>query len=306
MYNFALIGAAGYVAPKHMKAIKDTGNNLVAALDTHDSVGVLDRYFPNCEFFSEVERFDRHLERLRRANIGVDYVSICSPNYLHDAHCRLALRIGASAICEKPLVLNPWNIDQLEEIERESPGKVNVVLQLRLHPELIKIKESLSGGRHDVSINYITPRGSWYFSSWKGDIAKSGGLITNIGIHLLDLVIWLFGSVGGFGLTKTSEEKIAGSISLENASVSFSLSTIKSELPAEKKSFRSITIDGEEVQLDNVFTDLHTEVYRQALSGNGFSMADSRPALELAYNIREESNHVYTPNFYSGNGRYRQ
>jgi UDP-N-acetyl-2-amino-2-deoxyglucuronate dehydrogenase len=287
MKNFALIGAAGFVAPRHMKAIHETGNNMLVAVDPHDSVGILDRYFPGCSFFTEIERFDRHLEKLKRSGNKVDYVSVCSPNYLHDAHCRLAMRVGADVICEKPLVLNPWNLDQLEDIEKETGKKVNVVLQIRLHPNIIKIKNEIENKKYKVDIKYITPRGLWYFSSWKGVVAKSGGLITNIGIHLLDLITWLFGKKINFNIIENSLNKIKGEIELENADVDFFLSTDKNDLPSKDiSSFRSILINGELVELDNLFTDLHTVVYKNILEGGGFGINDIRCATELAYSLR--------------------
>lgn len=287
MKNFALIGAAGFVAPRHMKAIHETGNNMLVAVDRHDSVGILDRYFPGCSFFTEIERFDRHLEKLKRSGNKVDYVSVCSPNYLHDAHCRLAMRVGADVICEKPLVLNPWNLDQLEDIEKETGKKVNVVLQIRLHPNIIKIKNEIENKKYKVDIKYITPRGLWYFSSWKGVVEKSGGLITNIGIHLLDLITWLFGKKINFNIIENGLNKIKGEIELENADVDFFLSTDKNDLPSKDiSSFRSILINGELVELDNLFTDLHTVVYKNILEGSGFGINDIRCATELAYSLR--------------------
>ena len=288
--NFALIGAAGFVAPRHIQAIHDTGNNLVAALDPHDSVGRLDKYFPKCAFFTEVERFDRHLEKLKRQGKGVDYVSICSPNYLHDSHCRLAMRVGANVICEKPAVINPWNLDQLIEIEMETQRKVNVILQLRLYPELIKLKEKFENSDeiHKVKINYITPRGLWYHESWKGDEAKSGGLLVNIGIHLFDLVTWLFGGVINSHVEKNNVDKISGMLTLDKASVEWALSLDKLDLPESSNvSHRLITIDGRPLQFDNVFTSLHTEVYKDILSGGGFGLEDARPAIECVSGIRK-------------------
>lgn len=287
MKKFALIGVGGYVAPKHLQAIKETGNLLVATLDKNDSVGVLDKYFPNCEFFTEVERFDRHLEKLKRNGAGVNYVSICTPNYLHDAHCRLAMRVGADAICEKPLVLNPRNLDQLEEIEVETGKKVYVVLQLRLHPELKKIKDELSRGLHNVTIDYVTPRGKWYKVSWKGQESKSGGLASNIGIHLFDMVLWLFGNVEDFVIREYHEDKIKGILWLERAKVNFRLSIDRNDLPDQSiVSYRVITIDKQPLKLDEQFTELHTEIYKNILSGNGFRIVDARPSVELVDKIR--------------------
>jgi UDP-N-acetyl-2-amino-2-deoxyglucuronate dehydrogenase len=286
--KFALIGAAGFVAPRHMKAIYDTGNDLIAALDPHDSVGILDKYFPNCEFFTEMERFDRHLEKSRRTDRYIDYVSICSPNYLHEPHCRLAMRIGADTICEKPLVLNPHNLDQLSEIELETGKKIYTVLQLRLHPELKKIKENLDDRPHTVRIEYITPRGNWYHSSWKGNEFKSGGLATNIGIHLFDLVMWLFGSQEDFTLIENTNSKVKGILWLERAKVNFKLSVDRNDLPDDAKiSYRLMTIDGEPVRFDNVFTELHTEVYKKILEGRGFGIEDARPSIELVSEFRK-------------------
>lgn len=288
MKKFALIGAAGFVAPRHMKAIKDVGGDLVSLLDPHDSVGVVDKYFPNALFFTEFERFDRHLEKLKRNGEGVQYISICSPNYLHDAHCRLALRVGADAICEKPLVLKPWNLDQLIEIEKETRKNIYTVLQLRLHPELIKLRNSLDGKKHHVNIQYVTPRGKWYERSWKGDIFKSGGLVTNIGIHLFDMMLWLFGSCLKIILSEVETDYISGFLNLEKADVSFTLSTRKDDLPNKQFDFyRSITIDKIPVRFDNSFTDLHTAVYEDILKGNGFRINDARPSIELVYKIRE-------------------
>jgi UDP-N-acetyl-2-amino-2-deoxyglucuronate dehydrogenase len=288
MKKFVLIGAAGYVAPRHMKAIKDVGGDLVALLDPHDSVGIIDRYFPNALFFSEFERFDRHLEKLKRNGEGIDYISICSPNYLHDAHCRLALRVGANAICEKPLVLKPWNIDQLHEIEKETNKKIYTVLQLRLHPELIKLKSELKTKIYNINIKYITPRGKWYERSWKGNIDKSGGLITNIGIHLFDMMLWLFGNCNEITLIDKSSDYINGILNLDNANVHFILSTRKKDLPdATFDFYRSIEIDNIPLRFDNSFADLHTSVYQDILMGNGFGLDDAKPSIELVYKIRE-------------------
>lgn len=299
-HNFALIGVGGYIAPRHLKAIKETGNNLVAAVDPNDSVGVLDQYFFETRFFTEIERFDRHLEKLRRgahsAENRVDFVSICSPNYLHDAHCRLALRVGADVICEKPLVINPWNLDPLQEMEIEFGRKINTVLQLRLHPALIQLREKLLSERttrsqHDVVLTYITSRGAWYHSSWKGDPQKSGGISTNIGIHFFDLLMWLFGRVVTCRLFHSDEKRMSGFIELEFARVRWFLSVDKSDLPlrtqpGKKSTFRSITVDGQEIEFSEGFTDLHTLVYQQVLAGNGFSIAHTRPSIELTHCIR--------------------
>jgi UDP-N-acetyl-2-amino-2-deoxyglucuronate dehydrogenase len=296
--NFAITGVGGYVAPRHLKAIKETGNKLLAAADPSDSVGVLDRYFPNVAFFTEFERFDRHLEKLRRQNEAkrVHYLSICSPNYLHDAHVRFSLRIGADAICEKPLVLNPWNIDALEELEQESDRKVYTILQLRVHPSLIALKENISGenknGKHEVVLTYITSRGPWYQVSWKGHQDRSGGLATNIGIHFFDLLIWLFGPVQHSEVHHGDTIKTAGFIELEKANVRWYLSIDRGDLPTAdpdqgQTTFRSIAIDGKEVEFSKGFTDLHTVAYQNILSGNGFGLEDARASICLAHDIRE-------------------
>ena len=295
--NFALTGAAGYVAPRHLKAIRDTGNRLVAAVDPHDSVGILDSYFPNAAFFTEFERFDRHLEKLRRAdgNDDVQFVSVCSPNHLHDAHIRLALRIGADAICEKPLVLNPWNVDALAELEEETGQRVFTILQLRVHPALIELRERLAadttGRRHQVVLSYITSRGPWYRYSWKGDGGKSGGIATNIGIHFFDLLMWLFGGVDRSQVHLRQDERAAGAITLERADVSWFLSIDRKDLPFEPEAgkpatYRSITVDGEEIEFTGGFTDLHTAVYSRTTSGSGFGLDDARPSIELVEKIR--------------------
>ena len=297
MKNFAITGVGGFVAPRHLKAINDTGNRLVAASDPHDSVGVLDRYSFDVRFFTEIERFDRHLEKLRRGpeTERVHYVSICSPNYLHDAHIRLALRTGAHAICEKPIVINPWNLDALEELEHEASRTVNTVLQLRLHPSLIALKERLAaeprGRQREVCLTYITARGAWYNTSWKGSEERSGGLVTNIGIHFFDLLLWLFGPVVGCRLHQRESERMAGFIELERARVQWLLSTRIADLPfvAEpgvKTTFRSITVDGQEIEFSDGFNDLHTRVYEQVLAGRGFRIGDARPSIELTHQLR--------------------
>ena len=297
MKNFAVTGVGGFVAPRHLKAISDTGNRLVAASDPHDSVGVLDRYSFDVRFFTEIERFDRHLEKLRRGPEAdrVHYVSICSPNYLHDAHIRLALRVGAHAMCEKPIVINPWNLDALEELEHESGQTVNTVLQLRLHPSLVALKQRLaaepSARQHEVCLTYITARGAWYGTSWKGSEERSGGLVINIGIHLFDLMIWLFGPVVGCRLHQREPERMAGFIELEGARVQWLLSTRMTDLPfapepGVKTTFRSITVDGREIEFSEGFNDLHTRVYQEMLEGRGFRIADARPSIELTHRLR--------------------
>jgi len=278
--NFALIGAAGYVAPRHMKAIKETGNELVATLDPFDSVGIIDSFFPHADFFTEPERFDRHLDKLRRNKSDkVDYVSICSPNYLHDAHIRLALRNKAHAICEKPLVLNPWNLNGLEDIEKESGKRIFNILQLRLHPSIIALKKQIAlqpaDKIYDIDLTYITSRGKWYFYSWKGDIAKSGGLVTNIGIHFFDMLSWIFGEVLENKVHVYQENKSAGFLQLKQARVRWFLSLDRNDLPPKAAgkglpTYRSITVNGEDIEFSGGFTDLHTESYRQIMAGNGF------------------------------------
>ena len=298
MRRFALIGVAGYIAPRHLKAIKDTGNILVAALDRSDSVGVLDSYFPDADFFTEFERFDRHLEKLRRADEkqAVDYVSICSPNYLHDAHVRFALRIGAGAICEKPLVLNPWNIEALEEIEKESRGKINTILQLRLHPAIIELKKKIdSAGKskiHDIDLTYITSRGHWYMVSWKGSIEKSGGIATNIGIHFFDMLAWIFGDVKKNVVHLSQPKRVAGFLELQKARVRWFLSLERDDLPFELQpgkptTYRSITIDGQEVEFSEGFKDLHTLSYQKILDGQGFGTKDVLSSVQIASDIRK-------------------
>ena len=293
MKNFALIGAAGYIAPRHLKAIKDTGNKLVAATDPFDSVGILDRFFYDVAYFKEFERFDRHIEKLRRIDEGeeVDYVSICSPNYLHDAHIRFALRVGAIPICEKPLVLNPWNLDALQELENEFGKKINTILQVRCHPSIKKLKEKIdnSDETHDIELTYITSRGKWYDYSWKGDVEKSGGVEINIGIHFFDMLLWIFGGVKHSEVHIAEDRKKAGYMELEKANVKWLLSLDKDDLPkeaGEKPTYRSITVDGEEIEFSGGFTDLHTVTYKNILDGNGYGIEDVRPVINLLYDIR--------------------
>jgi UDP-N-acetyl-2-amino-2-deoxyglucuronate dehydrogenase len=295
--NFAMTGVAGYVAPRHLNAIKETGNRLVAAVDPHDAVGVLDRYSFDVRFFTEIERFDRHLEKLRRGSDAdrVDYVSICSPNYLHDAHIRLALRAGAHAICEKPLVINPWNLDALHELEHETGRRVSTVLQLRLHPHLMalrdRIKSEPPSRQHEVALTYVTARGRWYDSSWKGSDERAGGIVTNIGIHLFDLLLWLFGPVVACEVHLRNPRRMAGYLELERARIRWFLSTDAADLPfapepGVKTTFRSITVDGDEVEFSDGFTGLHTRVYEEVLAGRGFGIDEGRPAIELSHRIR--------------------
>jgi UDP-N-acetyl-2-amino-2-deoxyglucuronate dehydrogenase len=294
--NFALIGAAGYVAPRHMQAIANTGNQLVAAVDPHDSVGILDRYFPDCRFFTEFERFDRHLEKLRRKGPEhrVDWVAICSPNYLHDAHCRVAMRVGAHALCEKPLTINPWNLDQLIEMSEEYGRQVYTVLQLRVHPALVALRQRIlsePGRRYQVQLSYVTRRGAWYLYSWKGDESRSGGLAMNIGVHFFDLLLWLFGDVHSSVVHERSDTRVGGALMLDRADVSWFLSIDGNDRPAAvieagKPAFRSMTMDGEEIEFSDVFGDLHTDIYRATLAGEGFTVADAAPSIRLVYDIR--------------------
>ncbi|HLP94049.1 MAG TPA: Gfo/Idh/MocA family oxidoreductase [Saprospiraceae bacterium] len=293
MANFALIGAAGYVAPRHLKAIRETGNELVAAYDPADSVGVLDSYFPETSFFTEFERFDRHLDKIRRNGQGVDYVSICSPNYLHDAHIRFGLRNGAHVICEKPLVLNPWNVEALKVNEQESGKRVSTILQLRLHPSIIALREKVQSGqqaqKHEVDLSYITSRGSWYYTSWKGDVQKSGGIATNIGIHFFDMLSWIFGPVMQNLVHVHTHDRAAGYLEFEKARVRWFLSINAQTLPeaaAGKRTYRAITIDGESLEFSEGFTDLHTLSYQDILAGNSFGLEDALPAIQLAHDIR--------------------
>lgn len=298
MANFGLIGAAGYIAPRHMKAIRDTGGELLAAVDPHDCVGHLDSYYPDCRFFTEIERFDRHIEKCRRGpeEQRLDYVSVCSPNYLHDAHVRLALRVKAHAICEKPLVISPWNLDTLEELESEFGRHVYTVLQLRLLPSILELKKSLEqkgpDGRPEICLTYVTRRGRWYHVSWKGQQEKSGGVAMNIGIHFFDLLLWLFGQPQHQEVHMKSPSKMAGMLELEKARVRWFLSTDEEDLPEDVRNnggfaHRSMTMDGREIEFSNGFTDLHTAVYREILAGRGARISDARPAIETVFAINQ-------------------
>jgi UDP-N-acetyl-2-amino-2-deoxyglucuronate dehydrogenase len=296
MKNFTLIGAAGYIAPRHLKAIKDTGNTLVAALDKFDSVGVMDSYFPDSDFFVEFERFDRHLEKLKHERgIGIDFTSICTPNYLHDAHIRMALRRNSDAICEKPLVLNPWNIDALSEIEKETGKRIWNILQLRVHPSIIALKEKVQNGPadkiYDVDLTYLTSRGHWYFTSWKGDIDKSGGIATNIGVHFYDMLGWIFGDLKENTVHLHTHDRAAGFLQFERARVRWFLSINYDVLPDEikakgQRTYRSIQIEGDELEFSGGFTDLHTTSYQEIISGNGFGLEEARQAIEIVHDIR--------------------
>ena len=299
MKNFALIGAAGYIAPRHMKAIKETGNTLLAALDMNDSVGILDSFFPEARFFTEFERFDRHVELLKRSGTQLDFVSVTSPNYLHDSHIRFALRVGARAICEKPLVVNPWNVEGLKVIEAETGLKVYTILQLRLHPSIIALRERVQerirrnpDARFDVDLTYITSRGAWYFASWKGEERKSGGSVANIGVHFYDMLLWIFGQPTDNRVTMLDDDVASGIVGFGNATVRWFLSVNSKHLPdaiREKgqRTYRSITFDGEEVEFSEGFTDLHTESYRDILGGGGFGLDDALPSIDLVHAIRE-------------------
>jgi len=295
--NFALIGAAGYIAPRHMRAIKDTGNELICALDPYDGVGIIDSYFPEADFFTEPERFDRHLDKLRRLKQNeIDYVSICSPNYLHDAHIRMAVRNDAHAICEKPIVLNPWNLDSLCELEQESGKKIYTILQLRLHPTIKKLKKMVEDGPkdkvYDIDLKYITSRGKWYFYSWKGDIQKSGGVATNIGIHFFDMLGWVFGKFNTLEVGENHPERAMGSLLFEQARVNWFLSVDQKDLPPSaaqqgKRTYRSLSIEGQELEFSDGFTDLHTQSYQEILAGRGFRIDTARPSVEIAQQIRK-------------------
>ena len=296
MKNYALIGAAGYIAPRHLKAIKDTEGNLLAALDKFDSVGVMDSYFPNADFFVEFERFDRHVEKLKsEKGIKLDYVSICTPNYLHDAHIRMALRSGADAICEKPLVLNPWNLDALMNIEKETGNKVYTILQLRLHESIIALRDKIKNGPkdkvYDVDLTYLTSRGHWYFTSWKGDVSKSGGIASNIGVHFYDMLSWVFGDVKENIVHLHTHDRAAGYLEFEQARVKWFLSIDYDVLPEEikekgQRTYRSITVEGEEIEFSGGFTELHTKSYKEILNGKGFGLEDARQSIDIVHQIR--------------------
>jgi UDP-N-acetyl-2-amino-2-deoxyglucuronate dehydrogenase len=295
MKNFALIGAAGYIAPRHMKAIKDTGNRLLAAYDKFDSVGVMDSHFSDADFFTEFERFDRHIEKLKRTDNRIDYVSICSPNYLHDSHIRFGLRVGADVICEKPLVLNPWNIETLKEVEKEHGKRVFNILQLRLHPSIVALKERIQNGPkdkiYDIDLSYITSRGHWYYTSWKGDVSKSGGIATNIGVHFYDMLTWVFGPVQKNQVHIHTHDRAAGYLELEKARVRWFLSINSDTLPEAVKAkggrtFRSLLMEGEEIEFSDGFTELHTQSYQHILDGNGFGLEEAMSSIQLVHDIR--------------------
>jgi len=291
-----MIGAAGYIAPRHMQAIKETGNDLVAALDKFDSVGIIDSHFPNASFFTEFERFDRHISMLKyEKNRDIDYVSICTPNYLHDAHIRFALRQDADAICEKPLVLNPWNMDALAKIENETGKRIYNILQLRVHPSIIALKKKIDEGPknkiYDIDLTYLTSRGTWYYTSWKGDISKSGGIATNIGVHFFDMLSWIFGDLKQNIVHINSHDRSSGYLEFEKARVRWFLSINYDVLPEEikakgQRTYRSITVEGEELEFSGGFTDLHTVSYQEILNGNGYGLEAPRQAIEIVHAIR--------------------
>lgn len=296
MKNFALIGAAGFIAPRHLNAIKETQNNLIAALDIFDSVGILDSYFPKADFFTEFERFDRHISKLKYDNTHLDYVSICTPNYLHDSNIRFALRQGADAICEKPLVLNPWNIDALANVEREMGKNVYTILQLRHHPSIIALKEKVINGAsekiYDIDLTYITSRGNWYYTSWKGDKSKSGGVASNIGVHFFDMLTWIFGEVQTNKIHLHSHDRAAGYLEFKTARVRWFLSIDENTLPQEvrekgQSTYRSIKMDGEEIEFSEGFKDLHTISYQNILNGNGYGLDEARTSIEIIHGIRK-------------------
>ena len=297
MKNFALIGAAGFIAPRHLKAIKETGNNLIAAVDKFDSVGIMDSYFPECHFFTEFERFDRHIEKIKLKGTSLDYVSVCSPNYLHDAHIRFGLRQGATVICEKPIVLNPWNIDALQEKEKETGQRVYTILQLRLHPSIIALREKVAASPNsfrEMDLRYITSRGRWYHTSWKGDVSKSGGIATNIGVHFFDMLCWIFGEVKDIEVLIHTSDTAEGVLHFEHARVKWFLSINENTIPEEvrtagKRTFRKITIDGDAFEFSEGFTDLHTRSYEEILKGNGFGLEDTRKSIEIVSAIRNKN-----------------
>ncbi len=295
MKNFVIIGAGGYIAPRHMKAIKDTGNNLLAAIDKNDSVGILDSYFPKADFFTEFERFDRHLEKLKRQGIKIDYVVVCTPNYLHDAHIRFGLRLGADVICEKPVVLNPWNVNALLEMEKETDKNVYTILQLRLHPAIKALKEKIANGskdkRYDVELKYITSRGSWYHHSWKGDVQKSGGIGTNIGVHFFDMLQWIFGEVKQNAISQLDTTSAAGKLELSNASVDWFLSIDEDALPddikkAGKRAYRMLKVNDETIEFSDGLADLHTKSYEEILNNKGFALSETINSIEIVHGIR--------------------
>jgi UDP-N-acetyl-2-amino-2-deoxyglucuronate dehydrogenase len=297
MKRFALIGAAGYIAPRHMKAIKDTDNTIVAALDKFDCVGILDNYFPNADFFTEFERFDRHIEKLKNLNTPIEYVSICSPNYLHDSHIRFGIRNNCNVICEKPIVLNPWNLESLAKLESDHGKKIYNIFQLRLHPAIISLQSKVLKGPadkvYDIDLTYITSRGNWYYTSWKGDISKSGGIATNIGVHFYDMLSWIFGELKQNIVHLHEHDRAAGYLEFEKARVRWFLSINYDNIPNEvknagKRTFRQLSIDGESFEFSDGFTELHTKSYSEILIGNGFSLMEAKSAIEIVHEIRTQ------------------
>ena len=290
MKKFALIGASGYIAPRHVRAIKDTGNDLVAMMDLHDNVGYIDQYFPYASFFKEPERLDRHLYKLKNEGNPVDYVSICSPNYLHDAHIRLGLRNGSDVICEKPLVLKSSNLEGLKQIEKDTGKKVYTILQLRYHPTIMALKEKVKNNPdkyYEVDLQYITPRGLWYDYSWKSEFTKAGGVVSNIGIHFFDMLLQVFGNLESFDV-KNEARSSKGTLYLKNAKVNYFLSLEKEDLPwKEWKPYRSIKINNQELEFSNGFTDLHTKSYQEILDGNGFGLNDAEPVIRLVEQLKK-------------------
>lgn len=295
MKNFAIIGVGGYIAPRHLKAIKDTGNNLLSAYDKSDSVGIMDSYFPKAAFFTEQELFDRHNTKLLEKGVNIDYVTVCTPNYLHDAHTRYGLRLGADVICEKPVVLNPWNIDALMNIEKETGHKAFTILQLRLHESILALKKKIAEGPadkiYDVDLTYITSRGNWYYASWKGDVNKSGGIATNIGIHFYDMLSWVFGPVTKNIVHVMTHDRVAGYLEMKQARVRYFLSINAETLPenavqGEKRTYRTIMIDGAEFEFSSGFTELHTKSYQEILAGNGFRISEAKNCIEIVHDIR--------------------
>ena len=297
MKNFILIGAAGYIAPRHMKAIKETGNNLIAAYDPYDGIGIMDSFFPQAHFFTEFERFDRHVEKIKRAGTKIDYVSICSPNYLHDSHIRYGLRIGADVICEKPLVLNPWNVEALIELEEEYPNRVHTILQLRHHEAILELKGKIENAPadkvYDIDLTYITSRGNWYHTSWKGNEEKSGGIATNIGVHFFDMLQWIFGPIERSTVTMKTRDTNAGTLKFKQAKVKWYLSINAENLPQKAKenglpTFRTLSIEGEEIEFSKGFTDLHTVSYQKILNGAGYGLSDAKSSIEIVTKIRNQ------------------
>lgn len=296
MKRFALIGAAGYIAPRHMKAIKDTGNVLVAAYDPYDGVGIMDSHFPDADFFTEFERFDRHIDKLRRQGNPIDFISICSPNYLHDAHIRFGLRAGCDVICEKPLVLNPWNVDAIHEIEIETGKKVFTILQLRLHQSIIDLRDRVLNGPkdkiYDVNLKYMTSRGKWYHRSWKGDVDKSGGIATNIGVHFFDMLTWVFGNIIENKVFSHTDDTASGFLHLEKAKINWLLSIDYNSIPDSikqqgKRTYRTLQIEGEEIEFSDGFTELHTKSYSEILDGKGYGLLESKRAIEIVSSLRK-------------------